>query len=115
MAGCLRWFWRETKTKTILKSLFDAVYFKDIMELNSLRKEEFLDELCNIIAESTGGLLNVQKIANTFQSKEHKMLNPNTIQRYLHLFEDSFLIRAVPRYDVKGRKKIGAMRKYYFS
>ena len=35
--------------KTILKSLFDAVYFKDIMELNSLRKEEFLDELCNII------------------------------------------------------------------
>lgn len=76
--------------KTILKSLFDAVYFKDIMELNSLRKEEFLDELCNIIAESTGGLLNVQKIANTFQSKEHKMLDPNTIQRYLHLFEDSF-------------------------
>ena len=84
------------------------------MELNSLRKKEFLDELCNIIAESTGGLLNVQKIANTFQSKEHKMLDPNTIQRYLHLFEDSFLIRAVPRYDVKGRKKIGAMRKYYF-
>ncbi len=100
--------------KTILKSLFDAVYFKDIMELNSLRKEEFLDELCNIISESTGGLLNVQKIANTFQSKEHKKLDPNTIQRYLHLFEDSFLIRAVPRYDVKGRKKIGAMRKYYF-
>lgn len=60
------------------------------MELNSLRKEEFLDELCNIISESTGGLLNVQKIANTFQSKEHKMLDPNTIQRYLHLFEDFF-------------------------
>lgn len=100
--------------KTILKSLFDAVYFKDIMELNSLRKEEFLDELCDIIAESTGGLLNVQKIANTFQSKEHKSMDPNTVQRYLNLFEDSFLIRAAPRYDVKGRKQIGALRKYYF-
>ncbi|MBO6258224.1 MAG: ATP-binding protein [Succinivibrio sp.] len=42
-------------------------------------------------------------------------VSPDTIERYLDYFEDSFLIRKAKRYDVKGRKYIGSPVKYYFS
>ena len=38
----------------------------------------------------------------------------NSIYNYLDCFVDSFLIKRVNRYDIKGRKYIGAQSKYYF-
>ncbi len=44
----------------------------------------------------------------------HEKINQQTIERYIELFKDSFLLREARRYDLKGRKEIGALRKYYF-
>jgi len=40
----------------------------------------------------------------------HKKINQQTIERYLDFFKDSFLLREARRYDLKGRKEIGALR-----
>ena len=41
-------------------------------------------------------------------------MSDTTINRYIKYLEDAFLITAAKRYDVKGKKFIGALRKYYF-
>lgn len=41
-------------------------------------------------------------------------MDEETVNRYLAYFEDSFLLREARRFDLKGRKEIGALRKYYF-
>ena len=76
--------------------------------------KEALDELCNIISSSTGSLLNAEKIANTFASVRHEKIDKATVEKYIGYFKDAFLIREAKRYDLKGRKEIGALRKYYF-
>ena len=84
------------------------------MERNRLKKGEALDELCNIISSSTGSLLNADKIANTFVSVRHEKIDRTTVENYIDYFKDAFLLREASRYDLKGRKEIGALRKYYF-
>jgi len=100
--------------KDYLKKLFQTTYFADIIEHNNLNKSEALDELCNIIATCTGELLNSHKIADTYKSVRNENIDKETVERYLGFFIDAFMIREARRYDVKGRREIGALRKYYF-
>lgn len=101
--------------QSYLKNLFETTYFKDILEHNRLSKTEALDELCNILSVCTGELINVEKLSNTYQSRRHEMIDKNTVTRYIGFFEDAFIISEAKRYDVKGKKEIGALRKYYFA
>ena len=87
---------------------------KDIIEQKKLRKTESLDELCTILADCTGELLNAEKIANTFQSKKHVKIDKDTVTSYISAFLDAFIITEVKRYDLKGRNYINSTRKYYF-
>ena len=105
----------EPEKKEYLKSLFETTYFKDIVERNGLRKGESLDELCNILSEGTGTLLNADRIANTYRSIRHENIDKQTVEKYVGYFVDSFLLKEARRYDLKGRAEIGALRKYYFA
>ena len=104
----------EEEKRIYLKGLFETTYFKDIFEHNHLKRSEALDELCNIISEMTGELLNSQKIADTFKSVKHEDIDKRTVETYISYFKDAFLLNEARRYDVKGREEIGALQKYYF-
>jgi hypothetical protein len=54
-------------------------------------------------------------LANTFQSLKHVTLSNKTIERYLTCFCESFLTERAIRYDIKGKKYINTLSKYYFS
>lgn len=105
----------EEKRKNYLKGLFKTTYFSDILEHNKLNKSEALDELCDIISDSVGGLINSERISNTYQSVKKEKIDKETVTKYINYFIDAFLIQEVTRYDVKGRSEIGALRKYYFT
>lgn len=106
---------KDDEKKEYLKGLFETTYFSDILERNKLKKGEELEELCNIISSLTGELLNSEKIANTFLSVRKSKINKATIENYIGYFIDAFLLREARRFDIKGRKEIGALRKYYFA
>lgn len=104
----------ETEKKSYLANLFTTTYFKDILEHNKLYKTEALDALCNILSENIGKPINAQKISDTYKSATKKAIDKETVERYIGYFIDAFLLCEAKRYDVKGRKEIGALRKYYF-
>lgn len=104
----------EEDRKEYLKQLFQATYFKDILEHHHLYRSEALDELSNILSECVGSPLNSQKIADTYKSVIKRTIDIGTVENYIGYFIDAFIIREAKRYDVKGRKEIGAQRKYYF-
>ncbi len=97
-----------------LGSLFREVYFKDIMERNQLSLSQELDDLVNILASSVGSLTNPSRIESTFKTVLRSGISVNTIKQYIGFLEDSFLIDEACRYDIKGRKYIGSLLKYYF-
>ena len=99
-----------------LKNLFLEIYIKDIIDNNDIRKEEsVLNDLLNIISSSISSLTNPLKLSNTFKSLKKVSINSSTIEKYLELFVDSFLIERAKRFDIKGKKYIESPLKYYFS
>ena len=56
-----------------------------------------------------------EKLQNTFKTKEKSTITNKTITSYINYLEDAFLIQTSERFDIKGRKYIGANKKYYFT
>lgn len=75
--------------------------------------EEFM-ELMRVMASCIGSPCNPSKLENTFKSIKNETLDRKTISKYLSYMEDAFLIEKSMRYDIKGRKYIGTLSKYYF-
>lgn len=97
-----------------LSSLNQTLYLKDIVERNKIANEDEFSELMNLMASSIGSPCNPNKIANTFKSVKKGSLAPQTIAKYLAFMEDAFIVEKSVRYDIKGRKYIGTLSKYYF-
>lgn len=103
----------ELKAEYLI-SLFNSIYLKDIKERNSLKTDNELDILVDIVASATGSLTNPKKLANSFNSMSKSSLTDKTIKQYLDYLTDSFLIEKAVRYDIKGKKYIDTPAKFYF-
>lgn len=98
-----------------LSSLFEEVYFKDIIERYQIGLPEVLSELTDDLCSSVGSLTNATKIANTLQTAKGIKVDSGTIASYLTYLSESFLFRQAKRYDVKGKKYFSYPSKYYCS
>lgn len=105
----------ERRKADYLKNIFTNVYLKDVIERNRIQNEEEIGILVNVLASSIGSLTNPTKIANTFASERQMQYTNKTISRHIDFLEEAFLISKAARYDIKGRKYIGANQKYYFT
>ena len=107
----------ETPQKKVdyIKHVYSTVYIKDIVDRYKLRGEPELRELIQIIASSIGSPTNPNKLANTFNSLKKLSISNKTIDNYLTFLCESFLTEKAIRYDIKGKKYIDTLSKYYFT
>lgn len=99
-----------------LQGLFERTYITDVIERNNLKgSKDVLEDLLNILASSVGSLTNTTKLENTFKSERQVSISHNTISAYIDCFIDAFILKKAERYDIKGRKYIGAQQKYFYS
>lgn len=98
-----------------LRNIFANVYLKDVIERNRVQSTAELETLVDILASAIGAPTNPTKIANTFASHWHSSYTNKTISTHIQHLMDAFLISKASRYDIKGRKYIGANHKYYFT
>ena len=96
-----------------LKSLFQEVYIKDIVERKRIERQDVLEQILDLLCSSVGSLTNPTKIANTLKSKQGYSVSANTIRTYIGHLEDAFLFSESKRYDVKGKSYFDSPNKYY--
>ena len=104
----------EEKIK-YLQTLFKKTYITDILDRYKIKNEGELEELINILASSIGGLINPNKLVNTFKSVKNVSISPNTVSFYLEILQEVFMVEKSIRYDIKGKKYIDTPAKYYFA
>ena len=100
---------------SLLRNLFSEIYIRDICKRNHIRNTCELEELLDVLSSSIGSLTNPEKLKNTFRTVKKSSITSNTIKKYLDCLDDSFLIEAVQRYDIRGKAYIGTPKKYYFT
>lgn len=97
-----------------LHNLYQTVYLKDLIDRNGIKKSVEFDALTKVMASSIGSPCNPNKLSNTFKSVSNTDLSSITIDNYLGFLQDAFLLEKASRYDIKGKKYIGTLSKYYF-
>lgn len=98
-----------------LSHLADTVYVADVVERHKIKHKLELDELLQILASSIGSPCNPSKLSNTFKSLKKEIITHRTISNYLGYLCDAFLIEKALRYNIKGKKYINTLAKYYFT
>ena len=79
------------------------------------RLYDFLSTLVDILASVIEAPTNPTRISNTFASERQTSYTNKTISNHINYLEEAFLISKSNRYDIKGRKYVGANLKYYFT
>ena len=105
----------DEKKADFLRRLYRTVYLRDIYEPNNIELRPEFEELSKTVASSIGAPVNALNIANTFKSVSNvQSITDKTVSAYLEYMQDAFLIEKSERFDIKGRKYIGSLSKYYY-
>ena len=105
----------DKKKEDYLSNLYKSVYLVDVLERHKIKNIGEFDELVKIISSSIGSSCNPTKLANTFKNVKNVAIHHQTINKYLGFLEDAFLVEKSIRYNIKWKKYINTLAKYYFS
>ena len=98
---------REKKEK-YLWQIIDTYLKKDIRDLAEVKEIEKFNKLLEVLASQTSKLLNVEELSNTCQ------LAKQTVQHYLFLLENTYVIRLVRPFFKNLRSELFKTPKIYF-
>ena len=105
----------DAKKEEFLRNLYRTVYLRDIYERNDIELKPEFEELSKTVASSIGAPVSARKISDTFKSVSNvQNITDKTVAMYMGYMQDAFLIEKSERYDIKGRKYIGSLSKYYY-
>lgn len=91
-----------------LSDLAETAIFKDIIELNLIDNRKKAKELLKLLAYQIGNLISYSEISRKIG------LNINTVQKYIEIFEESFLLYRVYPFSKNKRSEIAKAPKIYF-
>ncbi len=91
-----------------LRNLVDSVVFKDLMELKLIENRSVAVSLLTLLAYQIGNLINYAEIARRLN------IDHRTVQKYIDIFEQSFIVFRLYPYSTNHRDEIGKTPKIYF-
>jgi len=97
----------EMKEK-YLQQIIDTYIKKDIRDLAEIKDISKFNQLIELLASQSGRLLNMTELSNTIK------LAKTTIERYLFLLEQTYIIRLVRPYHNNLRSEISKTAKIFF-
>ena len=103
----------DEQKASYLTTIMETTYLKDVIERNNVGLPYLLENLVNVLSSTACSLVNPTKIKDTLISSGYKSADEDTIVKYIGFLTESFLFEKAERYDIKGRKYIGALEKYY--
>ena len=96
------------KKEMKLKQIINAYIKKDIKDLAEIRQIDKFNSLIKVLAAQTGGLLNVLELSSTVG------LAKQTIEEYLFLLENTYIIKRIKPFHKNIRSELTKMPKMYF-
>lgn len=96
------------KKITYLTDIYTSYVKKDIKDIMRVDNITAFNNLLRAIALQTGNLLNITELCNTVK------IARDTVERYLFLLENTFIIKNVTPFSSNPRKEISKMSKVYF-
>lgn len=96
-----------------LDNIVQTIIYRDVVARNNIRSTAFLEQLLRYLADTTGSLFSAKNISDYLKSQR---INISHIQvgKFIEHLSDAFILEAVKRFDIKGKRIFERGEKYYF-
>jgi len=95
-----------------LAGIYNTILLKDVAENLKIRDISRLERILKFMADNIGKETSANNISKTMSTDGVK-INERTVESYLKAFCDSHILYRADRYDVKGKKLLKTLNKYY--
>ncbi len=95
-----------------LEGIYNTVLVKDVIERNNIRDSALLESILKFIAANIGNIVSSKKISD-YLTSSGKKTSVETIDNYLKILQNAFIIYKANRYDLKGKMFLKTLEKYY--
>lgn len=98
----------EDSKQDRLREIASSYLYKDILEYGDVRKPDLIVKLLRALAYQVSSEVSYQELSRLLG------VDIKTIQRYIQLLEDSFVLLRLPALSTNPRKEISTSKKIYF-
>ncbi len=98
----------ENSKEERLREIAASYLYKDILEYGDIRKPDLIVKLLRALAYQIGSEVSYQELSLLLG------VDNKTVQRYIQLLEDSYVLLRLPPLSTNPRKEISTSRKIYF-
>lgn len=95
-----------------LSGIYNTVILKDVVQRNNVRDAALLESVMKYIAANVGSTVSTKRISDYLTSSGRKTTS-ETIDNYLKMLENAFIIYRANRFDLKGKLFLKTLEKYY--
>lgn len=96
----------------IVNDIYSSAILRDTVQRHNIRNIELLERVVKYVFDNIGNTFCAKNIADYFKSQQRKV-DLNTVYNYIYALESAYIIRKIPRYDVKGKEILQTNEKYY--
>lgn len=97
-----------------IRDVFNTLIKRDLVEKYHILEEARMDSLTDFLMDNISSLTSPNKISEVL-GKNGETVNRVTICNYLKYLCNAFLFYRVRRYDIRGKKYLETIEKYYLS
>lgn len=106
-------FDKPDQAKLFLRSIYDTVVLRDVVERQTIRNIQILKSLLMFVSDNIGKQFSARSIANFIKSLKLEA-SITAITNYMSYLCDAYIINSVPRFDIHGKRIFELGDKYYF-
>ena len=96
----------------MLTDIVNTIFIRDVIRRHRIRDVALFEAVARFAVDSVGSLMSAKRIADYMKS-QRRSASVDTVLNYLAHLGDAFLLNAVQRFDLRGRKLLQVNHKYY--
>ena len=95
-----------------LEALYTTVINKDITQRHKIYDKRAFDNLVKFLAGNIGNQVSPSSISKALKA-DNQSIHHKTIEKYIEYLVESFVFYKVNRFDIRGKKQLATLEKYY--
>lgn len=108
----LRYGFGEQEAREYMNGIYHTILLNDIVRRLKVSDVNMLEAITRFMMHNIGNRTSPASIAGTMVS-QHMKIDPKTVDRYIRGLTDSLLFYEARRYNIKGKKLLTSVNKYY--
>jgi len=97
-----------------LNALYETIIEKDITQRHRINDKRAFGNLVRFLANNIGNRVSPGSISKVLKA-DNQNIHHATVEKFIEYLVESFVFYRVNRFDIKGKKQLATMEKYYLA